>query len=195
MSALVNDTRAIGAPMSTSAERPTSKSTAFGSVLSITGADPDGSAAGVWALEPNRGLGCTCAKVAWVPNTPMMNMWTPHAAIRAVCRVIRISLLLGHNFLCPFVTTDDLDGRNGRGLHVHSRGAAIARHSSHRRRGCRAHQRSGTNARRRRRRLIQGIAQRQLNLSFGAGERQPLGFFRVHEHRDHVDRDRFVVFG
>ena len=46
----------------------------------------------------------------------MMNIWTPHAAAHFCCPVIRIVLLLRHDFLRALVAADDFDrgGRRGR---------------------------------------------------------------------------------
>ena len=60
--------------------------------------------------------GATCAQEACgVPKTPMMNIWTPHAAAHFCCPVIRIVLLLRHDFLRALVAADDFDRRGRRG--------------------------------------------------------------------------------
>ena len=44
-----------------------------------------------------------------------------------------------------------------------------------------------------RHRLVERVAQRELNLAFGAGQRQPLGLFRVDQERDDAHRHRLVA--
>src|SRR5262245_14392240 len=104
-SALVSDTREIGAPMSMSVERPTVRRT---ELASLTGSGSPAAAALTGMAAATVAPGATCARVACgVPKTPMMNIWTPHAAAHFCCAVIRIVLLLRHDFLRALVAADD----------------------------------------------------------------------------------------
>jgi hypothetical protein len=63
------------------------------------------------------------------------------------------------------------------------------------RRHRRAEQRGRLDAGRRRRLLVERIAQRELNLALGAGERQSFGFERIHQQGDHGHRARLAAIG
>src|SRR5687767_5101433 len=97
--------------MSTSVERHTVSRTAFESASasgSRAGTALAGTAlAGIAAVTV--GPGAICANdLCGVPKTPIMNICTPQAAAH-FCPVIRIVLLLRHNFLRALVTADDFD--------------------------------------------------------------------------------------
>src|SRR5688572_18119172 len=99
--------------MSTSVERPTVSRTAFESA-SASGSRAGTALAGIAAVTV--GPGAICANdLCGVPKTPIMNICTPQAAAH-FCPVIRIVLLLRHNFLRALVTADDFDRgyRHGR---------------------------------------------------------------------------------
>src|SRR5258708_31283644 len=120
-------------------------------------------------------------------------------AINRMKTNLRISLLLSHDFLCALLSADDLDRRrrrfndNGNGGDRRHRSRAGARHGVL---GGRAEseQRRRADAMRHRHRLVERVAQRELNLAFRARQRQPLGFFRVDQERDDAHRHPLVLF-
>src|SRR5215208_8158465 len=100
--------------MSTRVERPTVSRTAL-SLLTASGSRAGTALAGMAAVTV--GPGAICANdLCGVPKTPIINICTPQVAAHFCCAVIRIVLLLRHNFLRALVTADDFDRgyRHGR---------------------------------------------------------------------------------
>src|SRR5262249_46860024 len=172
-SGLVSDTRAIGAPMSTTAERPT---------ISFTDGVPSSSAA---------------------KTRPGTVTATRRMKSERGCRtLIRIVLLLAHGLVRAFVPADDFDGRNFRRRRRDDRrarrdlaGGELRAHGGALHRRLHAEQRRRTDAVRGRRRLVERVAQRQLNLALRARERQALGLFGIDQQRHDGHRHRLVLVG
>src|SRR5262245_63268346 len=195
-----------------SVERPTSSRTEFGSATTVSvaalgleaaldgigaagiGATGFGAAAAGIAARTPRSIP-TCASVrCGVPNTPMMNIWAPTAAANPLC-VIRIVLLLRHDFLRALVTADDFDRwrwrrrRRGNRWGGHTRAA----HRGHTNRRSHAHQRRRLDAWCRGSRFVEWVAKRELNLAFGSRQGQLLRLVRIDEQRDDAHLNRLVL--
>src|SRR5947209_7049064 len=147
-SALVSDTREIGVPTSTTVERPTSRRT---------------------------GGRSSPAKTTPGVATAIRRM----SSDEAIRSLVRMLLLLPHDFVGTFVSADDfyrlhLERRHRDGCHRRTTrcGARTGDRSPDRR--AVAEQRRGPDALRERRRLVERVAKRELDLAFGAGQRQPL---------------------
>src|SRR4051812_37813993 len=102
------------------------------------------------------------------------------AIISRIRTNLRITLLLAHNFLCAFVSADDLDRRRRR-LHLGDDGLirchrpwTSALHRGTRRRA-ESEQRGRADAARHRHGLVERVPERELNLAFRGRQCETLG--------------------
>ena len=182
MSALVSDTRAIGMPTSSTVDCPTMSSTGAGVGAGAGGgSSPRRQPPTRSARPPPRKASAPACR--WRPTTAMIRMAAPRDApgsfLSLTCHgVHRYSWRTTSCARLSPRMISDCRRRRGAGSTPAAAGAGRRRRSrSPGRRVTEQHRRP--DARRGRRRLVERIAERQLNLAFRARQRQSLGFDRI----------------